>query len=112
MMFAPGCRWIFTMTAGTSFIQAASSLSPRSAFNRSKQRKQREKSLFQSLFPLFPPVQIGNHRRAVSVGYHHGALIFAGEIMEVIWFKPGICPNCRSSGAVMAEAATSGLAPG
>ena len=24
MMFAPGWRWIFTMTAGTSFIQAAS----------------------------------------------------------------------------------------
>ena len=23
MMFAPGCRWIFKMTAGVSFIQAA-----------------------------------------------------------------------------------------
>ena len=29
-----------------------------------------------------------------------------------IWFKPGICPNCFSSGAVIAEVMTSGLAPG
>ena len=34
------------------------------------------------------------------------------ELMEVIWLRPGISPNCRSSGAVMAEAVTSGLAPG
>ena len=34
------------------------------------------------------------------------------ELVDVIWFRPGICPNCRSSGAVTAEAMTSGLAPG
>ncbi len=34
------------------------------------------------------------------------------ELVEVIWFSPGTCPNCRSSGAVTAEAITSGLAPG
>jgi hypothetical protein len=33
-------------------------------------------------------------------------------LVEVIWFNPGICPNCRSSGAVTDEAITSGLAPG
>ena len=34
------------------------------------------------------------------------------ELVDVIWFSPGIWPNCRSSGAVMDEAATSGAAPG
>ncbi len=34
------------------------------------------------------------------------------ELVDVIWFRPGICPNWRSSGAVTAEAMTSGLAPG
>ena len=34
------------------------------------------------------------------------------ELVEVIWFRPGTWPNCRSSGAVTAEAMTSGLAPG
>jgi hypothetical protein len=34
------------------------------------------------------------------------------ELVEVIWFRPGICPNCRSSGAVTEDAMTSGLAPG
>ena len=34
------------------------------------------------------------------------------ELVEVIWFRPGTCPNCRSSGAVTEEAITSGLAPG
>ena len=34
------------------------------------------------------------------------------ELFEVIWFRPGSCPNCRSRGAVTAEAITSGLAPG
>ena len=34
------------------------------------------------------------------------------ELVDDIWFKPGICPNCRSSGAVTEEAITSGLAPG
>ena len=34
------------------------------------------------------------------------------ELVEVIWFRPGICPNWRSSGAVTEEAITSGLAPG
>ncbi len=34
------------------------------------------------------------------------------ELVEVIWFSPGTCPNCRSSGAVTDEAITSGLAPG
>ena len=34
------------------------------------------------------------------------------ELVEVIWFSPGTCPNCRSSGAVTDDAITSGLAPG
>ena len=34
------------------------------------------------------------------------------ELADVIWLSPGICPNWRSSGAVTAEAMTSGLAPG
>ena len=34
------------------------------------------------------------------------------ELVEVICLSPGIWPNWRSSGAVTAEAMTSGLAPG
>ena len=34
------------------------------------------------------------------------------ELAEVIWLRPGISPNCRSSGAVTDEVMTSGLAPG
>jgi hypothetical protein len=34
------------------------------------------------------------------------------ELVEDICFKPGICPNCRSRGAVIEEVTTSGLAPG
>ena len=34
------------------------------------------------------------------------------ELVEDIWFRPGIWPNCRSSGAVIDEVITSGLAPG
>jgi hypothetical protein len=34
------------------------------------------------------------------------------ELAEVICFSPGICPKYRSSGAVMDDAMTSGLAPG
>jgi hypothetical protein len=34
------------------------------------------------------------------------------ELVEDIWFSPGICPNWRSSGAVIEEVITSGLAPG
>jgi hypothetical protein len=34
------------------------------------------------------------------------------ELLEVIWVRPGICPNWRSRGAVTEEAMTSGLAPG
>jgi hypothetical protein len=34
------------------------------------------------------------------------------ELDDDIWFKPGICPNWRSSGAVTDEVITSGLAPG
>ena len=34
------------------------------------------------------------------------------ELVDDIWFRPGIWPNCRSSGAVTDEVITSGLAPG
>jgi len=34
------------------------------------------------------------------------------ELVEDICLSPGICPNWRSSGAVIEEVATSGLAPG
>ncbi len=34
------------------------------------------------------------------------------ELEEVICDRPGIWPNWRSSGAVIAEVVTSGLAPG
>ena len=34
------------------------------------------------------------------------------ELVDVIWFSPGICPRNRSSGAVTDDAITSGLAPG
>ena len=34
------------------------------------------------------------------------------ELADVIWFNPGIWPNCRSSGDVIDEVITSGLAPG
>ena len=34
------------------------------------------------------------------------------ELCDDIWFSDGICPNCRSSGAVTDEVITSGLAPG
>ena len=33
-------------------------------------------------------------------------------LVEVIWLRPCISPNCRSSGAVIVVAVTSGLAPG
>ncbi len=33
-------------------------------------------------------------------------------LVEVIWLRPCISPNCRSSGAVTVVAITSGLAPG
>ena len=34
------------------------------------------------------------------------------ELLEVIWPRPGIWPNWRSSGAVTVVEITSGLAPG
>ena len=34
------------------------------------------------------------------------------ELVDDIWFRPGIWPNWRSSGAVIDDAITSGLAPG
>ena len=34
------------------------------------------------------------------------------ELVDIIWFRPGICPNWRSRGAVTDDAMTSGLAPG
>jgi len=34
------------------------------------------------------------------------------ELVEVICARPGICPSCRSSGAVTLDTITSGLAPG
>ena len=34
------------------------------------------------------------------------------ELIEVIWVSPGTCPNCFSSGAVIEDVTTSGLAPG
>ncbi|TWH09486.1 hypothetical protein L613_003700000160 [Pseudoxanthomonas taiwanensis J19] len=34
------------------------------------------------------------------------------ELVEVIWFRPGIWPRRRSSGAVTALVVTAGLAPG
>ena len=34
------------------------------------------------------------------------------ELVEFIDDSDGICPSCRSSGAVISEAITSGLAPG
>jgi hypothetical protein len=34
------------------------------------------------------------------------------ELVEDISLKPGIWPNCFSSGAVIADVITSGLAPG
>jgi hypothetical protein len=34
------------------------------------------------------------------------------ELVDVIWLRPGIWPNWRSSGAVTDEVMTSGLAPG
>ena len=37
---------------------------------------------------------------------------FPPELVEVIWLRPCISPNCRSSGAVTVVAMTSGLEPG
>ena len=34
------------------------------------------------------------------------------ELVDVICWRPGTCPNCRSSGAVTEDAMTSELAPG
>ena len=34
------------------------------------------------------------------------------ELVDDIWFRPGISPNCRSRGAVTDDVITSGLAPG
>ena len=34
------------------------------------------------------------------------------ELVDAIWVRPGIWPNCRSSGAVTADVITVGLAPG
>ncbi len=34
------------------------------------------------------------------------------ELVEVICLRPGSWPNCRSSGVVIEDAMTSGLAPG
>ncbi len=38
--------------------------------------------------------------------------LLVDELVDVICLRPGIWPNWRSSGAVTAEAITSGLAPG
>ena len=59
--------------------------------------------------------------RPVATSLLMAAILLAGavayyqlpvELMHVICFKPGTWPNCRSRGAVMADATTSGLAPG
>ena len=34
------------------------------------------------------------------------------ELVDIIWFRLGIWPNCRSSGAVTEDVIISGLAPG
>ena len=34
------------------------------------------------------------------------------ELIDVICVSPGTCPNCFSSGAVIEDVTTSGLAPG
>jgi hypothetical protein len=34
------------------------------------------------------------------------------ELLDDIWVRLGICPNCTSSGAVIDVVITSGLAPG
>jgi hypothetical protein len=34
------------------------------------------------------------------------------ELVDAIWLRPGIWPNWRSSGAVIDDVITSGLAPG
>ena len=34
------------------------------------------------------------------------------ELIDVICVSPGTCPNCFSSGAVIDDVTTSGLAPG
>ncbi len=34
------------------------------------------------------------------------------ELIDVICVNPGTCPNCFSSGAVIEDVTTSGLAPG
>ena len=56
----------------------------------------------------------GGERSAILVSLALEFLADRGmdELFEVIWFKPGTCPNCRSSGAVTELAMTSGLAPG
>ena len=64
------------------------------------------------------PFVDGNKR----VGAHAGIVFLvvndvepeftSAELTEVIWSKPGICPSCRSKGAVTVAVITSGLAPG
>ena len=50
-----------------------------------------------------------------GISLHMLAYLFdpaSPELTDHIWPRPGICPNCCSSGPVTAEVITSGLAPG
>ena len=38
-------------------------------------------------------------------------VVAPSALSEVIWVTPGICPNCRSSGAATEDAMVSALAP-
>ena len=55
------------------------------------------------------------HKDPVAHGHTFdadGAVLERPELVDDICFKPGICPNWRSSGAVTDDVMTSGLAPG
>ena len=76
MMLAPGCRWMLTITAGVSFIQAA-----------------------WRTFSM-PSIDVGDvrqiDRRAVAVGDDQLAILVAGQQLIVGADGVGL-PRCRRS---------------
>ncbi len=55
---------------------------------------------------------LGDVEPELEAELQHDWTELAVELVDDICLRPGICPNWRSSGAVMVAAVTSALAPG
>ena len=60
----------------------------------------------------YPTIQVVTLYPGASPDVMTSAVTAPPELCDDICFRPDICPNWRSSGAVTAEVMTSGLAPG